>query len=76
MRKFLNKIEFITITAILFIFLFLFFTSENIFLLLDSNISESTMEKKETPAIIDMTMAKIMSEKNLLNTNFILNGYE
>ena len=87
MRKFLNKIEFITITAILFIFLFLFFTSENIFLLLDSNISESTMEKKETPvittlekketpAIIAMTMAKIMSEKNILNSNFILNGYE
>ena len=87
MRKFLNKIEFITITAIFLIFLFLFFTSENSFLLLDSNISESTMkktetpviitpEKKETPAIIDMTMAKIMSEKNLLNTNFILNGYE
>ena len=98
MRKFLNKIEFITITAILFIFLFLFFTSENIFLLLDSNISESTMEKKETPvittpekketpvittlekketpAIIAMTMAKIISEKNILNSNFILNGYE
>ena len=109
MRKFLNKIEFITITAIFLIFLFLFFTSENSFLLLDSNISESTMkktetpviitpekketpaiitpekketpaiitpEKKETPAIIAMTMAKIMSEKNLLNTNFILNGYE
>ena len=109
MRKFLNKIEFITITAIFLIFLFLFFTSENSFLLLDSNISESTMkktetpviitpekketpaiitpekketpaiitpEKKETPAIIAMTMAKIMSEKNLLNSNFILNGYE
>ena len=120
MRKFLNKIEFITITAIFLIFLFLFFTSENSFLLLDSNISESTMkktetpaiitlekketpaiitpekkeipaiitpekketpaiitpEKKETPVIIAMTMAKIMSEKNLLNSNFILNGYE
>ena len=50
MRKFLNKIEFITITAIFFIFLFLFFTSENSFLLLDSNISESTIKQKETPA--------------------------
>ena len=98
MRKFLNKIEFITITAILFIFLFLFFTSENSFLLLDSNISESTMkkketpviitpekketpviiapEKKETPMIIAMTIAKIISDKNLLNSDFILNGYE
>jgi len=98
MRKFLNKIEFITITAILFIFLFLFFTTENSFLLLDSNISESTMkkketpviitpekketpviitpEKKETPVIIAMTMAKIISEKNVLNSDFILNGYE
>ena len=52
MRKFLNKIEFITITAIFFIFLFLFFTSENSFLLLDSNIPESTIKQKETPAII------------------------
>ena len=52
MRKFLNKIEFITITAIFFIFLFLFFTSGNSFLLLDSNISESTIKQKETPAII------------------------
>ena len=98
MRKFLNKIEFITIIAIFFIFLFLFFTSENNFLLLDSNISESTMKKKEipaktiseqketpvktipeqkeTPVIIAMTMAKIISEKNLLNSEFIFNDYE
>ena len=142
MRKFLNKIEFITITAIFFIFLLLFFTSENSFLLLDSNISESTMKKKETPAktipkqketpaktipeqketpaktipeqketpaktipeqketpakaipeqketpakvipeqqeipaIIAMTMAKIMSEKNLLSSEFIFIDYE